>query len=331
MSSRLIKSISLPATSPLTTMQHPDGALGPLDFSSMEICWGAIGLVFSVSDRIALKFALRPASKRMQHEHHIYDLLERRPQCPNIVRSFLRLPDLNFMENMAGGNLEARLRSRQIRDEHDFVSVASLEPATLVSRWTAELASAAAWLESLGLAHGDIRPMNILLDSTDHLKLADFDCAAEIGTEEPRGCGTPYGRLQGSEAGKDKWTFGLIGPQTEQFAIGSVIYYLTRGHEPYEGTSVSRSQRVTLLQEKHFPATDTNNTRDAVIRKCWHGDYSSIQQLSIEVESLRLAQMEDYNEEPLEARRQECLEWVDKWKKSLEDLRVEWSFPTDEE
>ena len=46
-----------------------------------------------------------------------------------------------------------------------------------------DLCGAVAWLESLGLVHGDLRPDNLLLDKGDHLKLVDFDCAEEIGTE----------------------------------------------------------------------------------------------------------------------------------------------------
>jgi serine/threonine protein kinase len=43
-------------------------------------------------------------------------------------------------------------------------------------------AQAIAFLESLNLAHGDLRPENILLDR-GRLKLSDFDCTAEIGTD----------------------------------------------------------------------------------------------------------------------------------------------------
>lgn len=309
-------------------MQQPDSAPAPLDFSCTLICWGAVGVVFSVSDRIALKVALGAGNSSMQHEHRIYDMLEKHAPCPHIIRSVLRLPDLNFMENMTGGNLEARLRSRQVRDGHDFASVLSLEPTNLVSRWMAELASAAAWLESLGLANGDIRPMNILLDSADHIKLADFDCVAEIGKQELEACGAPYARAQGPEAGEDEGTFGLMGPRTEQFAIGSVFYYLTRGHEPYEDSSVSGPERVDLLQRKQFPSTDPNDMRDAVIRRCWHGDYSSIQQLLIEVESLRLDETEDSSKEPSEELRHEALEWFKMWKPSLDDARATWIVPS---
>ncbi|KAJ5135706.1 uncharacterized protein N7515_004984 [Penicillium bovifimosum] len=44
-----------------------------------------------------------------------------------------------------------------------------------------DLAEAVAFLESLNLAHGDLRPENVLLDR-NRLKLSDFESTAKIGT-----------------------------------------------------------------------------------------------------------------------------------------------------
>jgi atypical protein kinase C zeta type len=68
-----------------------------------------------------------------------------------------------------------------------------------------------------------------LLDRRDHLKLVDFDFVEKIGTESRRSP-PPWARLLGQEASSQKGTWGINGPQTEQFAIGSIIYIMTRGH-----------------------------------------------------------------------------------------------------
>lgn len=219
------------------------------------IFYGAVGVVFKINNRIVLKQARTSANEGMEQEHRIFDILETKPACPHIVRSLLRLPDINFLENMEGGNLEARLRSRQIREKHDFVKVIDFEPIGIVSCWMAELASAVAWLESFGLAHGDIRPANMLLDSEDHLKLADFDCTAVIGSGAIEAAAPPYARLQGREAGVEEMnTYGTIGPQTEMFAIGSVYYYMLRGHEPYEDQRISNDQLFFCKQAEVWKA-----------------------------------------------------------------------------
>lgn len=106
--------------------------------------------------------------------------------------------------------------------EYHRLSEIKLEPTPLIEQWTMVLCSAAAWLESLGYVHGDIRPSNLLPDENDHPKLADFDCATQIGEPCARAA-PPWARILGSEAGADKGSFGTSGARTEQFAIGSIM------------------------------------------------------------------------------------------------------------
>lgn len=75
--------------------------------------WGGSGYVYKVNDKIALKRSITAQDSRMKNEHLIFDLLEQqRSPCPNIIRSFFRLPDLNFMQFLPGGSLEVRLQSK---------------------------------------------------------------------------------------------------------------------------------------------------------------------------------------------------------------------------
>lgn len=59
-----------------------------------------------------------------------------------------------------------------------------------------DLAQGVAFLGSLNLAHGDLRPENILLDR-NRLKISDFDCTVEFGADFET-CPCPYGRLLNS-------------------------------------------------------------------------------------------------------------------------------------
>lgn len=115
-----------------------------------------------------------------------------------------------------------------MRDEETMVitAVNKLEPLYLRVEWMNDLAQAVSFLRSLNLAHGDLRPENILLNR-NKLELSDFDCAREIGTIH-EACMAPYGRLlndkepdQGSDQGECGGTSGFLGPRTEQFALGS--------------------------------------------------------------------------------------------------------------
>lgn len=148
-----------------------------------------------------------------------------------------------------------------------------------------ELCAGAAWIEALGYVHGDIRPPNLLLDRGEYLRLADFDCVAPIGTPSETST-TPWVRLLGPEAGAYEGTFGLCGPQTEQCAIGSVLYCLTRGYEPYEIDELEDiTEPLDLFQRMEFPPLGDGDL-DFVIGMCWRGDFSSLENLAEHTRSL---------------------------------------------
>lgn len=155
-----------------------------------------------------------------------------------------------------------------------------------------ELAQAVAFLESLNLAHGDLRPENILLDR-NRLKLSDFDCTAEIGSVF-EACMAPYGRfLNSNEADEEtSGTPGFMGPRTEQFSLGSIYYLINYGFEVYgdrcltEDPKDHRPKVLDLLQNMRFPELDGDPLIDDIIEKCWHNKYATIAELSAHTKTL---------------------------------------------
>lgn len=281
------------------------------------LSFGSAGLVYQVTDDIAVKRAFADDNEGIHNEYRIYDVLDSMPYCPNLVRSFYRVPSANFLQYLSGGTVDQRFRQHQIRDPSSdrVVEVTKSEPKSLIWRWMAELANAIAWLESLGYVHGDIRPPNLLLDGNDHLKVVDFDNTIKTGFDFD-GCQPPYARVLGEEDANKRGTFGCHGPRTEQFAIGSVFYYMTRGFEPYDNEWFGRKHGnvvVSLLQEKKFPELN-GKEMDTIIHNCWHGKYESIKRLEIEVirlgHNLRLSMATTMSEEEYGARRQECRKLV---------------------
>ncbi len=245
---------------------------------------GATGWVFQIDDSIALKYAREKQLDAFEHESDTYNILERHEPCPYILQSLLRRPGVNFLAFMHGGSLETLIRDNQVRDNSGkLLGVARKEPLHKVGLWIMELTSAAAWLESLGLVHGDLRPANLLLDCNDHLKLADFDCADKIGTRSP-GSAPPWARLLGDEAGCERGTWGENGARTEQFAIGSIVYTLTRGFQPYEEQDLGRGV-VQRLQSMDFPKL-SGEQLDAITHRCWTQGYDTVKALAEEAASL---------------------------------------------
>jgi serine/threonine protein kinase len=163
-----------------------------------------------------------------------------------------------------------------------------------------DLSQAVAFLESVNLAHGDLRPENVLLDR-NQLKLSDFDCTVEIGTNY-EACVAPYGRILNNESDQGECgTPGFLDPRTEQFALGSLYYLMNYGFEVYGDRCLTEDpyehgpKVVDLLQNMEFPTLDGNPLIDNIIDKCWHNRYVTVSELAAHTKTL-LNDRTDVNE-----------------------------------
>jgi serine/threonine protein kinase len=282
-----------------------------------ELRRGATGIVYKVNSLIVVKCPTIEGHKDFVKENQIFDILTRHPPCPELVASFLRFDNGNFLEYMPGFSLSERLQRHQIRDPKStwVLSVQSLEPLSLRKIWMKALAEGIAWLESLGLAHGDLKPENVLVDKQDRVKIGDFDCTNFIGSEF-EACIPPYGRLLGSEAGPKEGTAGKLGARTEQFALGSIFYYINYGVEVYDDQDFGEDHGpviVERLQRMMFPKLDSNPVLDSIIDDCWHGRFQSVAALSEDISQqcdLRNYSSQAMSPEEFAAHRTYCLQLV---------------------
>ncbi|CAH0023544.1 unnamed protein product [Clonostachys rhizophaga] len=234
---------------------------------------GSTGFTFKLSKYIVVKKVRPGRDRNLANERTIFDILERYPPSPYIVRSFYRTEQAIFLEYATSGDLASLLREEQQRDESSrrVIGVARRQPLERCLRWMKQLGAAAAWLEELGVAHCDVRPGNMLLYPAGHVKLADFDRTLKIGEDMLSGT-EPFARLLGDEGGSDCGTYGKAGCRTEQFAIGSVFYSLTRGYDPFEDE---------WWGPDHGPIRRLEY--DGVIGSCWNGRYQSIKNLAADL------------------------------------------------
>ncbi|KAG6007059.1 hypothetical protein E4U21_006419 [Claviceps maximensis] len=293
---------------------------------------GSAGIVYQLSDAIAVKKRLAEDEDEGEliNEQNVFAEMKSQPLSPYIVHHFYNTEVAIFMEYMPGGCLAQLLHDRLIREDGPFSKVLGVKLLTAERdclRWMRQISAAAAWIEELGLAHGDIRPANILLSSAFNVKLADFGRTRKIGTLQL--LTEPYARplaldpklLDEEEYEEQKrtgYTHGRVGCRTEQFAIGSVLYVLTRGYEPYETEDRGTDCYIIMmdkLRDMKFPVLRSRDKFDDIIGNCWHGRYESIAQLS-----RLLAGMDQYSSDviedqplsaaELELRKRECMDMV---------------------
>ena len=254
----------------------------------LEVCsYGALAWVFVVTQDIVVKIPHEPESEGFQKELQAYQQFQSHVPCSSIANAFLAIPTKAlFLPYFHGGTLEKRLWSHQIWDKtpHHVLEVTGHEPDHLIERWLSQLCDGVVWLENLGYVHGDLTPHNLVLDHEDNLKLIDFERMAEIGTLSD-GDRAPWARLLGSEGTAGQGPYGRYGVGTEQFTIGSILYFMKRGHEPYALDNIDANDYTDRFRNRQFPDLD-DSTLDRIIRRCWWTEYTTLKKLADEAAAL---------------------------------------------
>lgn len=148
---------------------------------------------------------------------------------PNLVRVI----DMDYhdgrpfvvMELVRGRTLHALVQDRP---------VAPRDAARIVSR----VARALEVVHARGIVHQDVKPQNIIIDETGEPRLIDFGLArfrhAWDAAGSPTG-GTPAFIAPEQARGEVE----RVGPRSDVFALGGVLYFLLTRTQPFRGESVT--------------------------------------------------------------------------------------------
>lgn len=227
-----------------------------------EIGRGGSAVVYEANDermprRVALKVletADPSALARLEREARLLAKLRH----PHIVavHEFGRHDGTPFlvMDLVEGGSLARRCTS----------GPPSLPEAL---RMFEELLEAMAYAHRQGILHRDVKPANILLDSAQRVRLADFGLARSEDsvaiTKSNEVFGTPLylapERLDGSPADL----------RTDVYSLGVVLYELLAGRPPFVAETIPELVG-TLRGEPEEPSTDPR--LNAVCRRAMHRD-----------------------------------------------------------
>ena len=228
-------------------------------------------LVFRISDREVLKQPQEWPDERdredtrenFEREIEFFKSLQKygkNPHHPHLVNC----TDLTFtngirLEFLSGGNLETRL------------SETSQIALTEKVRWLEGLSAAVNFITSIGFAHGDLRPANVLLDHSGNVKLCDFGATVKIGGEK-YALHVPF--WDGDSEVADH--------KSEQFALASCLFTIIVEAEPYaEIEETNRvNETIDLFRKYKFPRTNGRlglfHLFHPIISKSWHRKYESM-------------------------------------------------------
>ena len=198
------------------------------------ISWSGASMIFKAEAVADQQPCVIKILTRQALEYH--DVVQRFAQETRIMKS-LRHPNLvrildtgnhdgspyYVMEYILGKDLEAIVAERT-----------GLPFDLLVSVVTA-LASALAYIHSLGIVHRDVKPKNLFLLDDGTVKLGDFGIAIVLGdlrvTQEGYTIGTPI------YMAPEQFDGGRIGPASDIYSFGATLYHLITGQPPFAAES----------------------------------------------------------------------------------------------
>jgi len=188
-------------------------------------------------------------------------------------------------------------------------------PDEQAARYVKLVAEAVQFAHSQGTLHRDLKPSNILIDrASDEPRITDFGLAKQLNddsglTATGAQLGTPSYMSPEQAAGETD----QVGPLSDVYSLGAILYELLTGHPPFRGTTVMQTLTMVTNREP-IPPRQQNPAipRDieTVCLKCLQKSpadrYASAGELAADVGRF-------LNGEPVRARRAGVIERSRRW------------------
>ena len=159
------------------------------------------------------------------------------------------------------------------------------------AEYVQKIALAIQYAHEHGILHRDLKPSNVLIDASDEPMVMDFGLAKQIegGTDlttSGSALGSPPYMSPEQAAGKKD----EVGPSTDVYAIGAILYELITGHPPFEADSSLETLYKVMETEPTAPRLidrDIPHDLETICLKCLSKDpgdrYDSAQELANEL------------------------------------------------
>lgn len=186
---------------------------------------GSYGEVYLVKDRKSLnEYALKviPLSKIKDGHAYEFDIYDKLNGNPNIVHLHAKFQDsqnvYQLFEYCQGGDLGNYIKKK---------GVLCADEAILVFK---QIVEAVNFIHSLGIAHLDLKPENVLITRFPEVKISDFGLSHSFrpGEKISEFCGTMH-----FSAPECLCNINYDAPKADIWSLGVILYFLYMGKTPW--------------------------------------------------------------------------------------------------
>jgi serine/threonine protein kinase len=158
----------------------------------------------------------------------------------------------------------------------DFTQSKKVHPEKQIAVTIRKLALALQEAHEIGVIHRDLKPANIMMDKKGEPVVMDFGLARRSRSDDVHVTqsgailGTPAYMSPEQIAGNQQ----LIGPQTDIYSLGVIMYELLTGEMPFKGNLMSILQQIALNTPRPPSElrSDLNPQLEQICRKMMAGD-----------------------------------------------------------
>jgi serine/threonine protein kinase len=265
------RSTTLPLTAPVFSGEmRPPSELGEFELIE-ELGRGGMGVVYRARQRtlnreVAVKLILQgsQASDADRARFQAEVAAAARLEHPNIVPIYEvgEVDGWQFfgMKLIDGETLASRIAKGPV-------------PEQFAVDWVLSIARAIDYAHQRGVIHRDLKPANVLIDREGAPHVTDFGLAkyAVPGTASLTHSGTILGTPAYMAPEQAAGSRGRVGPQSDVYSLGAILYSLLTGRAPFHGASPVDTVLMVLEQDPLPPRLlNRRITRDLemIVLKC---------------------------------------------------------------